>query len=158
TADGQLVLIAANQDTVFRRLAQAMGRPELADEDQFGTHAARGDRQAELDELISGWTSSLTADDLNARLLEHSVPIGKIYGAADMLDDPHFKARQAIVHLTHPEFGDFAMQNVFPRLSDTPGEVRWPGPGLGQHNDEFYAGLLNKSRVELDTLRSAGVI
>jgi formyl-CoA transferase len=158
TADGQLVLIAANQDTVFRRLATAMGRPELAGDDQFGTHAARGDRQAELDELIAEWTSSLDAADLNARLLEHSVPTGKIYGAPDMLDDPHFQARQAILHLAHPQFGDFAMQNVFPKLSDTPGQVRWPGPGLGQHNDEIYAGLLGKSPADLDELRAAQVI
>ena len=158
TADGQLVLIAANQDTVFKRLAAAMQRDELAGDDQFGTHAARGRNQAELDDIIAAWTSTLTAERLNEVLLEHAVPTGKIYCAADMLDDPHFAARDAIVRMAHPDFGEIAMQNVFPRLSDTPGEVRWLGPELGQHNDEIYGGLLGKSAGDLAHLQAAGVI
>jgi formyl-CoA transferase len=158
TADGQLVLIAANQDTVFKRLAYAMDRPDLAADDQFGTHAARGHRQDELDQLISQWTSTLTADQLDAVLLEHSVPTGQIYRAADMLDDPHFAAREAIIRMAHPEFGEIAMQNVFPRLSATPGEVRWLGPELGQHNEEIYQGLLGKSAGDLAELQAAGII
>jgi formyl-CoA transferase len=156
TADGQLVLIAANQDTVFKRLAEAMDRADLAEE--FATHAARGQRQDELDELITKWTSGMTADELNQKLLDHAVPTGKIYRAADMLDDPHFAARQAIIRMIHPEFGEMAMQNVFPRLSDTPGEVRWLGPELGQHNDEIYCGLLGRSSAELRALESAGIL
>ena len=155
------MLIAANQDTVFRRLAAAMDRPEWATPDgggEFGTHAARGQRQDELDDLITEWTSSLTADELNRKMLEHAVPTGKIFRAADMLDDPHFAAREAIVRMAHPEFGEVAMQNVFPRLSDTPGEVRWLGPELGQHNDEIYRGLLGKTPDDLAALAAAGVI
>jgi len=86
------------------------------------------------------------------------VPTGKIFRAADMLDDPHFAAREAIVRMAHPEFGEVAMQNVFPRLSDTPGEVRWLGPELGQHNDEIYRGLLGKTPDDLAALAAAGVI
>src|SRR3954470_5739199 len=156
TADGQQVLIAANQDTVFRRLAEAMDRADLAEE--FAAHAARGQRQDELDELITKWTSGMTADELNQKLLDHAVPTGKIYRAADMLDDPHFAARQAIIHMVHPEFGEMAMQNVFPRLSETPGEVRLLGPELGQHNDEIFFGLLGRSPAELRALASAGIL
>ena len=140
TLDGEH-LISGNQDTVWRRLAEAMGRPELGDDERFSTHNARGLHQAELDALISEWTATQTSEQLEAVLNDHDVPNGKIYTAPDMLADAHFAAREAIVTMTHPLLGDFPMQNVVPKLSDTPGEVRWVGPELGEHTDEVLAGL-----------------
>ncbi|MEM9104300.1 MAG: CoA transferase [Pseudomonadota bacterium] len=112
TADGKLLLIAANQDTVFKRLAEAMGRPELAEDERYASHSARGDCQQELDGLINEWTKTINLTDLEALLNEHGVPCGLIYKAEDMLEDPHFKDRQAIVDVNHPDFGMIKMQNV----------------------------------------------
>jgi formyl-CoA transferase len=158
TADGQLVLVAANQDTVFRRLAAVMARPELADDPRYASHSARGEHQVELDGLIAGWTATLDADRLLAALEEAGVPAGRIYRAADMLADPHYQARQAIVRLADPELGEIAMQNVAPRLSATPGRVAWPGPALGQHNREVYQGLLGLPDEEVERLADQAVI
>lgn len=157
TADGEH-LISGNQDTVWRRLAVAMGRPELGDDERFATHNARGEHQSELDDLLGDWTRTLTSAELEAVLNEHSVPNGKIYAAPDMLADAHFAAREAIVTMVHPLLGDFPMQNVVPKLSDTPGEVRWVGPELGEHTDEVLTELLGLDDETRAGLRERGVI
>jgi formyl-CoA transferase len=158
TADGDLILIAANQDGVFRRLASVMGQPGLADNERYATHGARGASMAELDDLIAAWTASVDADELLDRLHADGVPAGRIYRAKDMWADPHFAAREAIVRLAHPEFGELPMHGVFPRLSATPGRVRHAGPALGEHNDDVYRGLLGLDDSELAKLTAAGVI
>lgn len=157
TADGREHLISGNQDTVWKRLAEAMGSPELGDDEHYATHSARGAHQAELDELISRWTSTLTAAELEERLNEFSVPNGKIYTAPDMLADPHFAAREAIARLAHPLLGELPMQNVVPKLSDTPGELRWVGPSLGEHTEEVLTSL-GLSATEIAALRDTGVV
>jgi formyl-CoA transferase len=149
TTDDQMVLIGANQDLVFARLATAMGRPELAQDARFATHSARGENMTELDRLIGEWTATLEADVVLELLHEHGVPAGRTYRAPDMLSDPHFAARESIVTLQHPEFGDFRMQGVFPKLSETPGRVRSLGPSLGEHNDDVLRGLLGLSAEEI---------
>jgi formyl-CoA transferase len=158
TAGGDHILIGANQDTVFARLAEVMRQPELADDPRYATHSARGEHQEELDERIAAWTARQDADRLLADLEAHGVPAGRIFRAADMLDDPHFVARQAIVSVPHARFDDLRMQNVVPRLSDTPGAVRWAGPELGEHNDEIYGGLLGLDEETLTALRSDEII
>ena len=153
TRDG-MVLVAANQDTVFKRLCVAMGAPELATDPRYSTHQARGTHQRELDECISAWTGGLTTTQVLEILQrpDTAVPSGLIYRAPDMLADPHFKAREAIVTTQHPRFGELRMQNVAPKLSATPGSIRSPSPELGQHNDEVYLQLL-----EMSTDRYAGL-
>ncbi|MEM6574306.1 MAG: CaiB/BaiF CoA-transferase family protein [Pseudomonadota bacterium] len=158
TADDKMILIAANQDTVFRRLAAAMGQPELAEDERYSTHAARGAVQIELDEMVSEWTRTKDADTLVNLMEEHGVPVGKIYRAPDMLEDPHFKAREAIIKVMHPELGDLQMQNVAPKLSLTPGAVHSPGPELGQHNQEVLTGMLGYTDEQLSGMTEQGVI
>ena len=158
TADGKEHLISGNQDTVWRRLAEAMGRPELGEDPRYATHNARGEHQAELDALIAEWSRTLTAAELEDVLNEHAVPNGKIFTAPDMLEDPHFAARQAVVRLAHPVLGEFAMQNVAPKLSATPGEVRWVGPELGEHTDEVLGEVLGLDDAARAALRDAGII
>jgi formyl-CoA transferase len=158
TSDGVGVLIAGNQDTVFRRLAQAMGRPELADDPRYATHAARGATQQELDELIGEWSITLDSEKLTEVLEEHGVPTGRIYRAKEMLEDAHIAAREAIVKVAHPLFGDIAMQSTFPKLSDTPGSVRWVGPELGEHTDEVLRDLLGYGDGKVEALKAAGVV
>ncbi|SEG86600.1 succinyl-CoA:(R)-citramalate CoA-transferase [Thermomonospora echinospora] len=157
TKDGP-VLIAANRDTVWTRLAEIMGRPELADDPRYATHGARGANAEELDDLIAQWTATYESEPLLELLHENGIPAGLTYRAKDMLADPHFKAREAIIRLAHPEFGDFPMQNVFPKLSDTPGTVHSLGPLLGQHNAEVYTGLLGLTPADLARLEAAGTV
>lgn len=152
------ILIAANQDTVFTRLSAAMGRPELADDERYSNHTARGANQVELDELIDQWTSQFTQDEVDALMEKHGVPCGKVYRAPEMLDDPHFQEREAIIDVPHEEWGELKMQNVFPKLSATPGRVKWAGPKLGEHNAEIYRGLLDLSSEEIDRLKEQKII
>lgn len=158
TRDGRMIVIAANQDTVFGRLAKAMDRAELIDDERYATHAARGRHQEELDEIVSDWTRTLTVEELNSLMEQSGVPAGLIYRAPEMMEDPHFAAREAIVRVLHPEFGELAMQNVVPKLSRTPGSVRWVGPALGEHNDEVFKGVLRLSEARIQSLHEAGVI
>ncbi|MEU6040791.1 CoA transferase [Actinomadura sp. NPDC047616] len=156
TKDGP-VLIAANRDTIWRRLAALMGRPELADDERYATHGARGANAGELDDLIAAWTADQESSALLELLHENGIPAGLTYRARDMLADPHYKAREAIIRMAHPDFGDFPMQGVFPKLSDTPGEVRTVGPSLGQHNTEVY-GALGLTTEEIAALAATGTI
>jgi len=158
TRSGEMVLVAANQDTVFTRLAAAMDRPDLAEDPRYATHAARGRNMAELDELIARWTAGFGTGELLGRLHDGGVPAGRIYTARDMFEDPHFAAREAIVRLAHPDFGELPMHNAFPRLSETPGAVRHSGPALGEHNADVYGGLLGIAGDDLAALAERGVI
>ncbi len=152
-------LIGANQDGIFRRLCQAMDRPELAGDPRYATHAARGANQAELDNLISAWTRTRDIADIEATLIAHSVPAGRVYRAPEMLEDPHFAAREAIVKIPHPRWGEVAMQNVFPKLSRTPGAVRSIAPQtVGQDNAEIWGGILGLTNEEIGALTAEGVI
>lgn len=158
TSDGEMVLIAANQDTVYRRLANVMGRPDLATDERYATHGARGANMDELDTTIAEWTVELGSDELLEQLHAGGVPAGRIFRARDMLQDEHFAAREAIVRVAHPQFGEIAMHNVAPRLSSTPGAVRHVGPELGEHNEAIYRDLLGLSDDDLSSLRADGVI
>jgi formyl-CoA transferase len=158
TRDGLMLVIGANQDSIFRRLAEAMGRPELASDPRYSTHTARGEHQQELDDLIAEWTRTLDADALEAKMEEHAIPAGRIFRAPDMLADPHFEARQSIVKVMTKHFGELAMQNVAPRLSATPGEVRHAGPELGEHNEEVLKGILGLDAAAIERFAAAKVI
>lgn len=157
-SDGEY-LIGANQDAVFARLCNAMNRPELASDERYATHNARGNHLAELDDIIADWTRTLTVEHLEALMIAHSVPAGKIYRAPEMLEDPHFAAREALVEVDTPRWGKIKMQNSFPKLSDTPGSIRTPAPTeIGQHNDEVYRGLLGLDDAEIERLKAASAI
>jgi len=158
TRDGGMILIAANQDTVFRRLTEAMGSPELSKDERYATHTARGARQKELDDLIADWTRTIDAVPLEQLMEQFGIPSGKIYRTPEMLEDAHFRAREAIVKTMHPKFGELRMQNVAPKLSVTPGGVHSPAPELGQHSDEIYRSLLNFDSARITDLRARGII
>jgi formyl-CoA transferase len=157
TQDG-IVMIGANQDTVFARLASAMGNEALARDARYRDHTARGENQQELDQLIAQWTATLSTRELLERLEEFGIPSGLIYRTSDMLGDPHFAAREAIVTTQHPAFGALRMQNVAPRLSLSPSSVRTPAPELGQHNAEIYGTLLGIAAAERESLQARGII
>ena len=157
-SDGDF-MIGANKDAIFARLAEAMGRPELASDPRYATHVARGTNQIELDALINEWTGTLTIEEVDALMIKYSVPAGKVYRAPEMLVDPHFQAREAIIELETERFGKLKMQNVVPRLSATPSSVRTPAPSIvGQHNAEIYGALLGMDETQRAALAARGII
>ncbi len=157
-SDGEY-MIGANNDAIFARLCQAMGQPELASDDRYATHKARGERQVELDNLINEWTRTLTIDTLEALMIDYSVPAGRVYRAPDMLKDPQFAAREAIVDVPHPVHGSVKMQNSFPRLSDTPSSIRRIAARVpGEHNAEIYGERLGLTAEEMSELEAQGII
>jgi crotonobetainyl-CoA:carnitine CoA-transferase CaiB-like acyl-CoA transferase len=140
---------------VFRRLAAAMVEPGLADDPRYASHGARGVHQAELDAHVGEWSARHDADTLLALLERAGVAAGRIYRPRDMLSDPHMIERGSLVTVADPTFGELAMQNVAPRLSRTPGSIRWSGPALGQHNHEVLHDLLGYSEAEIAGLPGA---
>jgi len=155
--DGEY-MIGGNGDTVFARLCEAMGRPELARDPRYATHIARGERQAELDAVIGEWTAGHSVEELEAKMIAHSVPAGRVYTGREMLADPHFAAREALVRVPHPELGEVTMQAPMPRLSANPSTVRRPAPQtVGAGNAEVY-GALGLDQEALADLAAQGVI
>ncbi len=158
TRDEGYVLIAGNADTVFRRLAAALDHAEWAGDPRYATHHARGENMAALDAAIAAWTRERPLSEVLDLMAAAGVPAGRVYTAADMMADPHYAARENIVWVDDPAIGAIPMQNVVPRLSETPGAVRWTGPALGQHNAEVYGDLLGLDAAARDALRAEGVI
>lgn len=156
-ADGQ-VIIAANQDSVFARLCEAMGASELARDPDYATHQARGARQAALDVRIEAWTSVMSMEQVESTCEAHGVPCGRLFGPAEMLADPHYAARRSIATPVHPTLGPVAMPNVAPTLSHTPGAVQWVGRPVGADNDYVFETILGFDAAKREALRRAGVI
>lgn len=152
-------MIGANNDAIFARLAKAMGQPELAEDERYATHLARGVHQTELDDRINAWTGTLKIDEVDALMIEYSIPAGRVYTAKDMLADPHFQAREAIVEVETERRGPIRMQNAFPKLSKTPSGIRRPAPAEpGQDNAKIYGELLAIDADELGALAERGIV
>tara|TARA_Y100000287_G_scaffold179483_1_gene173299 strand:- start:417 stop:1619 length:1203 start_codon:yes stop_codon:yes gene_type:complete len=153
------IVIGANQDTVFKRLCQAMDQPELAEDKRFSDHVSRGENQNTLDGLIDEWCSTRDVDDVEGIMHDFSIPSGKVYRTPEMLDDPHFIEREAIVDVPNEKWPDLKMQNVFPKMSKSQGRVRWTGvEELGAHNEEVYGSLLNLTKDEMQQLKDKSII
>lgn len=157
-AIGGEVIVAANQDGVFLRLCGAMGRPDLAEDPRFADHRARGENQAALDAIIAEWTAGLPADEVLRLLRDAAVPSGLLYSPEDMLADDHYRARESVVEVATDGYGPVTMQGVFPRMSHTPGRVRWPGRALGADTDDVLQDVLGLPSERVSLLREAGVI
>jgi crotonobetainyl-CoA:carnitine CoA-transferase CaiB-like acyl-CoA transferase len=157
--DGKWVVIAANADNLFRRLCKLMGQLELAEDARFNSHAARGANSDVLDTIISDWVVQHDAKELDTLLNDAGVVCGPIYTIADIYNDPHYAAREMIVRMKDDFFGDLAMPGVVPKLTESPGKLRWTGPQeLGPHNSEVYGELLGLSQDDIDQLKTSGVI
>lgn len=156
--DGRFVAIACTSDKMFERLAQVMGRPELAAEDMFRTTRQRLARHKEVDGLVAAWMHSMSRDEVMAACVKGEVPCGPINSIADIAEDPHFAARGNLLRLVDELAGEVVIPNVLPRLSDTPGRVASLGPALGADNDAIYGDLLGLSVEERAALQDAKVI
>jgi len=159
SADERWVVIAANMDNVFRRLAAAMGRPELADDPRFATHDARAENQEAIESIISEWARERDAAEIDRVLADHGVPAGVVATMADVFEDPQFRARDMLVDVEDPAIGTYKAPGVVPKLSATPGQIRWSGRGdPGVDNAEVFCELLDHTGEELDELRREGVV
>jgi len=158
TADGEWASIAASSQNIFERLARAMNQPELITDPRFRTNPDRVRNNVVLDEIIGAWIGQHTFEKLGAILDEAEVGFAPIYSIAQIFSDPHVQARQAVISVPDDELGSVAMQNVVPRFSLTPGEVRRAGPRLGEHNREIFQGMLGLSDTELAELENKRAI
>lgn len=158
-ANDGMMIIAANQDSIFARLCDAMDMPELKDDPKYATHSARGAHQTELDNIIGAWAASRSMEEIETLMIEHAVPVGKVYRASDMLEDPHYQAREALVDIPSNRFESIKMQNVFPKMSKTQGKIRWAGPEkLGAHTEEVLTELLNLTPEQVEKLRASNIV
>ena len=160
--DERWVVIGGNGDAIFPRLMRAVGRPDLANDPELQDNPGRSSHQEMLDGAIEAWTSERSLDEVMDVMLRASVPAGPIYDASDIAGDPHFKARAMLqerdveVEAGHPESVRFP--GVVPRLDRHPGELKWCGPQLGEHNEEVYRGILGLDSSELDALIEEGIV
>lgn len=158
TADGRYMVLSVSTDRVWVRMAQATGHPEWATDPRYSTNPERTRRPDEVDAMVGEWFASLPASDCQRILDEAGVPVSPIYSIADIFEDEHYQAREDIISPADPDIGAVPMPGILPRFSRTPGGVRFVGPGLGEHNDAIYGGLLGMSDAEQASLRSEGVI
>jgi len=157
-ADGKYIVIGGNSDGIFKRLMLAVGRPDLAEDPRLARNDGRVTHMAEIDEAISAWTATKSIDEALEAMDRAGVPAGKIYNAADIAADPHYRARGMVQETEIPGLGKILVPGLVPGLSETPGEVRWLGPELGAHNEEIYCGLLGYPREMLKQWREKGLI
>jgi formyl-CoA transferase len=158
TADGFFVCIVAGSDANFSRLCRAMGQPELASDPRYATLAERAARGTEINGRVAEWTATLSADEITTRCVEHDVPIGTAYSAADIFADPHMAARGDLVAVDDPVIGPVRQQAPFPRLSKQPTPVPSGAPRLGEHNREVWCDLVGLSEDELADLTARGIV
>jgi crotonobetainyl-CoA:carnitine CoA-transferase CaiB-like acyl-CoA transferase len=158
TKDGRWLGLSASAQSIAERVMQIVGRPDLVEEPWFADHMGRLEHIDELDEIIQSWIGERTTEEVLAAFAAGEAAIAPIYSIEDIVEDPQYLERETIVRVPHPKLGSVLMQNVIPRLSDTPGRIRHPGAEVGEHNEEVYCGELGLSGAELEDLREAGVI
>jgi crotonobetainyl-CoA:carnitine CoA-transferase CaiB-like acyl-CoA transferase len=157
TGDGGHIHIAALADGVFRRLAAAMGREELAADPRYATQAARNGNEDALDAIVTEWTLGKPLAELEAILQAAEVPASRIFTMKDIFQDPHYAARQMLQEVQDEDIGPVTLAGVVPRMSATPGSIRWPGHRIGQDTEAVLRELAGVSEEELAQLKKSGV-
>lgn len=158
TSDGGWLLIAANSDPLFAKLAQLMQRPDLVDDPRFVGNRSRVQNVAALDAMVGEWSRTMPADELQAILEDADIPCSKVYTAADIAADEQFRARGMIRDVDDPTLGRPILHpGIVPHFPDTPGAVRWTGVRIGAHGEELARDLLGYDAERIAELRSKGV-
>lgn len=158
TADGRRVSLHAGTDPLFARLATVMGRPDLAVDTRFADRQARTAHQDALYPIIAGWVAGLSADEVVARLSDADVPATPVMSVADLVRDRHINERGSLTSVADAELGEVRMVAPLPRMSATPGSVRWAGPALGAHTDEVLQEMLGLNADDIVGLRRSGAL
>jgi len=157
TKDGKWVSIAVGNDRLFEKFARCIEREDLLERPEYKNNILRMANRTELDEITEKWISEHTAEECFQVFADH-VPIGPIHSIKEIFEDPHYKARGNLVEVYEKKFGKVKVQGPVPKMSLTPGEVKWLGPELGEHNEEVYSQVLNLSSEEIKKLQEEGVI
>jgi crotonobetainyl-CoA:carnitine CoA-transferase CaiB-like acyl-CoA transferase len=158
TGDDRYVAISASAQPIAMRVFDAIERPDLKEDPRFADNEARLENVEALDAIIQEWMSEHTREEVIDRFEEHEATIAPVYNVADILDDEHYQARDAVVRVADDQLGEGLVQNTFPRFSETPGEITHLGPRLGEHNDEVYGDLLGYDEATLADLADEGAI
>ncbi len=158
SGDGSYVAIGGNSDAIFKRLMEAIGRPELGEDPRYRTNADRTGHAEELDSLIEDWVEGRTTEEILRVLDEADVPVGPIYSVEDIVEDEQYDAREMLLEVEIEGIGRVKMPGLVPKLSATPGRVEWYGGPLGSHNEEVYGGLLGLPAEEIGRLSEEGTI
>lgn len=156
--NGQWIVIAANTDGLFTRLCTLMEREDLLTDERFATQVVRAENREAIDAIVSDWTAGYELSALLPRVEAATIPAGPVFSIADIVDDPHFRARDMLLSLHDRVLGELKVPGIVPKLSATPGAARWLGPDIGAHNRQVYAELLNASPAELADWSARGVI
>ncbi|MGD2170534.1 MAG: CaiB/BaiF CoA-transferase family protein [Gammaproteobacteria bacterium] len=156
-ADGKYIVIGGNGDSIFKRLMEAAGYPEMAADPRLASNPGRVEHEAEIDAALASWCAAGESAELLRRLEEAGVPAGPIYNVEDMLADPHFQERK-LFETVEIDGQPLKIPAILPKLSRTPGATRWPGAELGKDNREVLGGLLGLSEEQIEVLRSTAVI
>jgi len=157
TKDEKWVSLAVGNDRIFERFVSCIGREDLLERPEYKTHLERMQNRTELDQITADWILAHTADECFCVFGDH-VPIGPIHSIADIFTDPHYQARNNLVEVADKVWNKVKIQGVVPKMSLTPGEIKWLGPELGEHNFEIYSRLLGLTVEEIDELKQEGVI
>ncbi|MCG3088027.1 CaiB/BaiF CoA transferase family protein [Sporosarcina cyprini] len=157
-ADGKHVVIGGNGDRIFERLMTAIGREDMAVNPAYASNQGRADHVELIDEAIEAWTLQHTLKEVQQKLDEASVPVGPIFGIQDIVEDPHYQARDMLKEVTLPGGEKLLVPGIVPKLSHTPGDIEWNGPTLGAHNEEVYSTYLGLTQDELSRLKERGII
>ena len=158
TADDQWLGLSATSQSTWERLAQAMELPELLTDDRFQDNAARLENKDALNEILQYWLGQRSLSQLLAQLVPAGGVVGPVYNSAQIVQDPHYQAREDVLALDDPELGQTLMPGIIPKFSHTPGAVRYAGPQLGEHNRQVYGSWLNYNDETLRELADKGVI
>ena len=158
TSDGKWILVAANSDPLFARLAKTMGRPELTDDPKFIGNQARVKNRKELDDMIGAWTATMTAVEADKVLAEADIPSCQVYTVEDCANDPQYRHRGMVQEVPDPFFGSVLQTGIIPTVPEDPGRVRWTGPEIGAHTEEVLTSLLGLTADDVAGLRADGVV
>ena len=156
--DGKYVVIGANGDAIFKRLMNTLGHPEAAEDLRFENNAKRSEHAEYLDKLIEEWTKSMPFAEVMEYLDKAKVPAGPIYSIEDIVNDAHYQAREMIREVEVDGLGTLKMPGIVPKMSETPGEIEWAGPKLGQHTDEILKEKIHLSDEQINALKEHGII
>ena len=158
TSDGRWIAIACTNDKIFERLAEAMGVPEFGSGGKWGTIKQREAEREQVDAYVGAWTGKHTRDEVIDTCESHQVPCGSVYAIDEIFQDPQYAARENIKFFNDPRVGEYALPNVVPRMTDTPGRIDRLGPALGEHNDEVWGKRMGLAPERMAELKKAGVI
>lgn len=155
--DGQQIIIGGNGDSIFKRLMTVAGREDMANDPELENNAGRVKHEKEIDDALAAWTATVDGHEIIRRLEEVRVPVGPIYSVRDIMEDPQYQARD-MIESVEIDGKPLKIPAMAPRLVDTPGRTDWPGPALGEHNEEVLSGLLGMDEGTISALRDRGVV